>query len=163
MTSRYLLDADATINYVKQYESIEGLPDVRAMMDWLILEDRVFSLAEVRREVRQKADRAAEWVRNTEMRFERTRDAWLLDITALQRQYPSIAKPNRRFNADPILLACMRDHKTNADPEITQVIVTFDTGLQSVCRHEDISAIDMPELLRRELAPIQGLLPLNRT
>ena len=162
MISHYLLDTDAIINYVNYYASIDGLAGVHHMMAWLILEGRVSSLVEAKQEIRQKTDDAADWVRDTNMRFEPTSNDWLPAIARLQGQHRSIAKPRARYNADPILLACVLEHMEDGDPGVEKIIVTHDSRLQSVCEQENIRAIDLPELLRRELeTALHSRLPLR--
>jgi hypothetical protein len=117
---------------------------------------------EVKEETQKKEDAPAVWARETSMPFETTHDRWLPDIMVLQQAHPTIVKADWKHNADPILLACVRDRRMNGNPDVECVIVTFDTNLQTVCEHEGIGWIDVPELLRREMIlPLQLSLPLG--
>lgn len=156
--SIYIIDSCSLIE-LNIHTPIDIYPSVWKKLEELIGKGLLVSPKEVSNEIKQQDDKLSEWAKNQQNFFKEVSEEQLKIVTEILSKYPSILKVDRKYDADPFVIALaieMANNKQKTLFSIKRVVVTEEklVGLKIkiplICQDYKIECINVNDMFRNE-------------
>lgn len=159
MTSNnYIIDSSSLIE-LNRHNPIDVFPSVWKNMESLISKGLLVAPTEVLNEITERDDQLAKWAK-TQIGFFRDPTQKQIEILkGILKAYPSMVREDRKYDADPWVIALAIEMTTNSQQTLTPIrrIVVTEEKLRGeriripfVCQRYNIDSIDIIEMFRME-------------
>ncbi len=159
MTStNYIMDSSSLIE-LNRHNPIDIFPSVWKNMESLISQGLLVAPVEVLYEITERDDQLAKWVKTQTRFFRDPTEKQIKLLKGILKSYPSMVKEDRKYDADPWVIALAIEMTTDSQQTLTQIkrIVVTEEKLRGekiripyVCRKYNIDSIDIIEMFRIE-------------
>jgi len=127
MTSNcYIIDTSSLVE-LNRKNPLDVYPSVWNKMEHLITENRLIAPKEVLNEVIKNDDQLAKWIKKQKKMFKEPNEKQIESVQQILKEYPSLIKIDREFDADPWIIALAKDLSTTSQQtlfQIKRIIVT---------------------------------------
>ncbi|MHA1185308.1 MAG: DUF4411 family protein [Candidatus Heimdallarchaeota archaeon] len=157
-TNHYIIDTSSLIN-LSRYNPIDVYPTVWRNLTNLRKRGLLHSSIEVYNEVSRKDDSLKDWVKANKQMFIEESATQLQFVSEILSKYPSIVDVERRFEADPWLIALALEMRTDAQQKLTleKIIIVTDEKLKGnkvripfICQNYDLDFLNIFDMFREE-------------
>lgn len=158
MTNNYIIDSCSFVE-INRNNPIDIFPSVWKKLEDLAKKGLLVSHEEVFMEISQQDDALTEWAKKNKYMFKKPTLEQFKIVKEILSQYSSLIKVDRRYDADPWLIALAKELKDNAQKtlfEVKRLIVTEEKikgnkiRISFVCQNYGIECIDRIEMFREE-------------
>ncbi len=154
----YIIDSCSLIE-LNIHTPIDIYPSVWKKLEELIRKGLLISPKEVFNEIKQQDDKLFEWAKKQKNFFKEVTLEQLRIVTEILNKYPAIIKVDRRYDADPFVIALaveMANNKQKTLFTIKRIVVTEEKlmGLKVkiplICQDYGIEWINVNDMFRTE-------------
>ena len=159
MTSNnYIIDSSSLIE-LNRHNPIDVFPSVWKNMESLIGKGTLVAPKEVLNEITEKDDQLAKWAKEQTGFFLDPTEKQIEILKDILKSYPSMVREDRKYDADPWVIALAKEMTTNTQQTLIQIkrIVVTEEKLRGekiripfVCQKYNIDSIDIIEMFRIE-------------
>lgn len=154
----YIIDASSLIK-LNRNNPIDVFPSIWKKLDELSNNNQLIAPKEVLNEIKQNDDMLSRWTKTQTKMFKEPTSRQISIVRDILREYPSLIDAERRYDADPWVIALAIE--LVSDPQMTltnikRIVVTEEKlrgdkiKIPYVCKQKSIEAIDIVELFRVE-------------
>jgi len=154
----YIIDSCSLIE-LNRHNPLDVFPSLWKKIESLINSELLVSHKEVFNEISQQDDQLLEWAKKNKKMFKGVTDKQVQIVKDILSKYPSLIKIERKFDADPWIIALAKEMKEDPQRKLHQVkrlIVTEESlkgnkvKIPFVCKEFDIECINRIEMFREE-------------
>lgn len=154
----YVIDTSSLID-LNKHNPLDVFPTLWKKIESLINSDMLISHKEVFNEISQQDDQLFEWSKKNKKMFRDITSRQTQLVSEILKKYPSLIKIDRKYDADPWLIALARELKENPQQtlvEVKRLIVTEETlrgdkvKIPLVCQEFEIACINRIQMFREE-------------
>jgi len=159
MTSNnYIMDSSSLIE-LNRHNPIDVFPSVWRNMESLISKGLLVAPTEVLNEITERDDQLAKWAKEQTRFFRDPTQKQIEILKGILKAYPSMVREDRKYDADPWVIALAIEMTTNSQQTLTPIkrIVVTEEKLRGeriripfVCQKYNIDSIDIIEMFRME-------------
>ena len=159
MTSNsYIMDSSSLIE-LNRHNPIDVFPSVWKNMESLISKSLLVAPIEVLYEITERDDQLAKWAKTQTSFFRDPTEKQIELLKGILKSYPSMIREDRKYDADPWVIALAKEMTTNTQQTLIQIkrIVVTEEKLRGekiripfVCQKYNIDSIDIIEMFRIE-------------
>ncbi|EQB70165.1 MAG: hypothetical protein AMDU4_FER2C00261G0002 [Ferroplasma sp. Type II] len=159
MTSNiYIMDSSSLIE-LNRHNPIDVFPSVWKNMESLISKGLLVAPTEVLYEITERDDQLAKWAKTQTSFFRAPTQKQIEILKGILKAYPSMVREDRKYDADPWVIALAIEMTTNSQQTLTPIkrIVVTEEKLRGekiripyVCQKYNIDSIDIIEMFRIE-------------
>ncbi|MDP2925198.1 MAG: DUF4411 family protein [Nanoarchaeota archaeon] len=154
----YIIDTCSLID-LNIHNPIDVYPSVWERLDELIKKGLLVAPKEVFNEIKQQDDNLLKWVRGKKGFFKEVTQEQIRIVTEILQKYPSLIKVDRKYDADPFVIALAVEMASNNQTtliNIKRIVVTEEklAGLKVkiplICKDYNIDCINVIDMFRSE-------------
>jgi hypothetical protein len=159
MTSNnYIMDSSSLIE-LNRHNPIDVFPSVWKNMESLIGNGVLVAPSEVLKEITERDDQLAKWAKEQNGFFRVPTEKQIEIVKDILKSYPSMVREDRKYDADPWVIALAIEMATNTQQTLIQIkrIVVTEEKLRGekiripfVCQKYRVDSIDIIEMFRIE-------------
>lgn len=159
MTSNcYIIDTSSLVKLNKN-NPLDVFPSIWKNLETLAENDRLIAPRDVLNEINQNDDQLSGWAKKQKKMFKNPTLSQIKIVQDILREYPSLIDVDRRFDADPWVIALTIEMVNNSQKTlitIKRIVVTEEklrgnqVKIPFVCGKNAIEAIDIIALFRIE-------------
>ena len=159
MTStNYIMDSSSLIE-LNRHNPIDIFPSVWKNMESLIGNGVLVAPSEVLKEITERDDQLAKWAKEQNGFFRVPTEKQIEIVKDILKSYPSMVREDRKYDADPWVIALAIEMATNTQQTLIQIkrIVVTEEKLRGekiripfVCQKYRVDSIDIIEMFRIE-------------
>lgn len=159
MTSNcYIIDTSSLVKLNKD-NPLDVFPTIWGKLKDLINKDRLVAPKEVFNEINQNDDQLSKWAKNQKKMFKEPTPKQIKLVQEILNKYPSLIKADRRYDADPWVIALAIELATSLQKTIISIkrIVVSEEKLRGdkvkiplVCDEYQIENMDIITMFRTE-------------
>ena len=159
MTSNiYIMDSSSLIE-LNRHNPIDVFPSVWKNMESLIGNGVLVAPSEVLKEITERDDQLAKWANEQNGFFRDPTEKQIEIVKDILKSYPSMVREDRKYDADPWVIALAIEMATNTQQTLIQIkrIVVTEEKLRGekiripfVCQKYRVDSIDIIEMFRIE-------------
>ncbi len=154
----YVIDSCSLID-LNIHTPIDVYPSVWKKLEELIRRGLLVSPKEVFNEIKQQDDKLSEWAKKQNNFFKEVSVEQLKIVTEILDKYPALVKIDRKYDADPFVIALAVEMATNQQQTLTtikRIVVTEEklAGMKLkiplICKDYNIDCINVNDMFRSE-------------
>ncbi len=154
----YVIDSCSLIE-LNRHNPLDVFPSLWEKLSLLVNTEMLVSHIEVFNEITQQDDELTEWCKSNKKMFKGVSSKQAKIVSEILEKYPSLIKVDRRYDADPWLIALAKEIKDSSQKtlfSIKRLIVTEEAlkgnrvRIPFVCKDFDIECINRIEMFREE-------------
>ena len=154
----YIIDTSSLID-LNIHNPIDVYPSVWKKLEQMIRKGLLIAPKEVFNEIKQQDDKLSKWVKKQRNLFKRISKEQTRIVTQILQKYPSIIKVDRKYDADPWVIALaveMTNSRQTTLFSIKKIVVTEErlAGLKVkiplICKEYNIDCINVIDMFRNE-------------
>lgn len=154
----YVIDTSSLIN-LNRYNPMDVYPSVWKKLEDLIKAGRLISPKEVLFEIQEGDDELLDWAKEQDSLFKDPTPRQIAIVQQVLQNYPSIVKIDRKYDADPWVVALAYEFATSPQKtliELNPVVVTEEklkgnkVKIPLVCRQYGLNSVDIITMFRIE-------------
>ena len=159
MTSNnYIMDSSSLID-LNRHNPIDVFPSVWKNMESLIDNGFLVAPSEVLKEITERDDQLAKWAKEQNSFFRDPTEKQIEIVKDILKSYPSMVREDRKYDADPCVIALAIEMRTNKQQTLIQIkqVVGIEEKLRGekiripfVCQKYRVDSIDIIEMFRIE-------------
>ena len=157
-SNHYIIDS-CSLMELKRKNPFDVYPSVWEKIESLINKRLLLAPREVLNEIMQGDDQLVKWAKKHNKMFVEPTEKQIEIVTIMLKEYPSLVKQNRRYDADPWVIALAVELATNSQKTLTPVkrIVVTEEKIRGeqikipfICQKYNIETIDIIDMFRIE-------------
>jgi rRNA maturation endonuclease Nob1 len=154
----YIIDTSSLIE-LNKHNPRDVYPGVWKKIERLINSDRLVAPKEVFNEIKQIDDSLSRWAKNQSKMFIEPTYKQIERVKEILNKYPSLIKVDRKYDADPWVVALAIELTTNPQKTlliVKRIVVTEEKlrgntiRIPFICEEYTIEAIDIIDMFRTE-------------
>ena len=154
----YIIDSCSLID-LNRHNPIDVFPSLWKKIEDLINSDLMISHVEVFNEITQQDDVLTEWLKKCKKMFRNFSSKQADLVSQILKKYPSLIKLDKRYDADPWLIALAKEIQESPQQtlfSVKRLIVTEESlrgnkiKIPFVCKDFGIECINRVEMFRQE-------------
>jgi rRNA maturation endonuclease Nob1 len=158
MTTCYIIDTSSLVK-LNRNNPIDVFPTIWKKLEDLSEKERLIAPREVLKEIEQNDDQLGKWAKNQNSLFKDPTARQIELVREILRDYPSLIDTDRKYDADPWVIALAIEMATSSQKTLVEVkrIVVSEEKLRGnqvkipyVCGKKAVDCIDVVELFRTE-------------
>ncbi|MGC1119729.1 MAG: DUF4411 family protein [Candidatus Methanofastidiosia archaeon] len=159
MTSNYYIIDSSSLIELNKHNPIDVYPSVWKKIKSLIKKKSLVAPKEVFNEIKEGDDQLANWVNQLKDFFIQPTPQQIVNIKEILRRYPSIIKTDRKYDADPWIIALAVELSRSPQEtlfHIKRIIITEEKlrgnkiRIPFICQEYGIDCITLLEMFRIE-------------
>lgn len=156
--TKYIIDTSSLIELHRNTPR-DVYPSVWKKLESLIKKKRLIAPKEVYYEIKIKDDQLAAWTKDHLDLFQEISEEQIKHLTKVQKRYPSLTKDDKKYSADPWVIALALQHVKNPQQTLSSEEIMVVTEEQRhgnriripfVCSKYDIKTTDILGMFRME-------------
>jgi hypothetical protein len=157
-TNCYIIDTSSLVK-LNRNNPLDIFPSIWKNLENLVLNNRLIAPKEVLNEISQNDDQLSKWAKNQKGMFIEPTQKQIDFVKDILRDYPSILDVDRKYDADPWVIALaleMMTHPQKTLFTIKRIVVTEEKlrgnkiKIPLICEEKSIESIDIITLFRIE-------------
>ena len=158
MTDKYVIDTSSLVKLNRE-NPIDVYPSVWKKIEELIKQNKLVSPKEVHNEINLNDDHLANWAKSQKNLFVKPTKKQIEIVQKILEDYPSSIDAERKFDADPWVIALAKELIENPQKTISEikVIVVTEEKIRGnkvkiplICKNLAIPSIDLISAFREE-------------
>jgi len=154
----YVIDTCSLID-LEIHTPMDVYPSVWEKLEEMIRKGFLVAPKEVFNEIKQQDDKLSKWAKKQKNFFKDVSGEQIRIVTEILKKYPSIIRVDRKYDADPFVIALAVEMANNQQTTLTpikRIVVTEErlAGLKVkiplICKDYDIECINVVDMFRSE-------------
>lgn len=159
MTSNHYIIDSSSLMELNRHNPLDVFPTVWNKIESLITRGLLSAPKEVLNEIKEGDDQLAEWAKKQNKLFKEITQKQIEIVKDILKEYPSLVKEKRKYDADPWVIALAIELSTSSQKTLAPVkrIVVTEEKLRGnkvkipyVCQKFNIKSIDIIDMFRIE-------------
>ncbi len=157
-SNHYIIDSSSLIE-LNRHNPLDVFPSVWKKIEFLINKGALIAPKEVLYEIIESDDQLAKWAKSHNKFFKEPTQEQIEILKNILKEYPSLVKEDRKYDADAWVIALAVEMATNSQKtllSIKRIIVTEETlrgdkiKIPFVCQKYSIESINIVDMFRTE-------------
>jgi len=159
MTSNHYIIDSSSLMELNRHNPIDVFPTLWGRIESLIDKELLVAPKEVLYEIMEGDDQLAKWAKNQNKLFKEPTEKQIEILKDILKKYPPLVKENKKYDADPWMIALAIEMATNPQKtliNVKRIVVTEEKirgeqiKIPFICQKYNIETIDIIDMFRIE-------------